>query len=657
MSILGRPLVLACGLMLAASVSRANETDHAQAGIQFIANFCVDCHQGGDAEAGLRLDQIDSSFDLTGELKEWKKILVRVTDHTMPPQDSEQPPAPSREAFVAFLRTRINAVIAASGPQPGPARVRRLNRTEYANTVRDLLGIHVNAGHALPADGAGGEGFDNAAETLFISPIYGEKYMEAAAAALRHALRNPDSRKMILHARPNENRPPTEAARLVLERFLRRAFRRPVSEQEVAAYVALFDEALEHDESFDNAMLFALEAAMVSPKFLMLYETPNETDEPVLLSQHEMASRLSYFLWNSMPDDALMKLADQGKLHEPEVLREQVARMLHSRIDKRGLRKGAKVRGYAESFVEQWLGTRALGREFKPDPDVVSRYSSELEGGLKYEPVFFFEDILSENRSLLNFIDSDFTYANRAVARLYRIRGEFREQPKRIELKPEHRRGGLLAMGAVLAVSSHPYRTSPVLRGKWILETMLGTPPPPPPPDVPSLEETHEEDEPTSLRDKLKLHRSASACASCHNMIDPLGFGLDNYDIVGRWRADVDGIPIDARGELPDGTVFEGPDALKALLMERKDQFIRHFTSKTLGYALSRGLTEQDDYVVDQIAKTLAENNYQSHTLITEIVLSVPFRYKRPRATPATATTKTTDTETNYPSTERGPDR
>ncbi|MEM1067362.1 MAG: DUF1592 domain-containing protein [Planctomycetota bacterium] len=643
-----------CVIILARTSANADESRDA---MMFLSSYCVDCHQGEDAESGFRLDRVGSEFDLRGEVKEWKIVLGRVRDHTMPPQDSDEPTPSEREAFVEFLRNRMIAAIAETGPQPGPARLRRLNRTEYANTVRDLLGIHVSVGHALPADGAGGEGFDNASETLFISPIYAEKYMEAADSALRHALRDPDSRNQILHVRPTDDRLPHDAARFVLERFLPRAFRRPVSKQEVDDYVWLFQKAFDEDPSYENAVRFALQAAMVSPKFLMLFEEANETNEPVLITQHEMASRLSYFLWNSMPDDELMRLANDGKLHDPEVLQEQVARMLFSRIDRRGLRRSAKVRDFAENFVEQWLGTRALGREFKPDPSVVPRYSSELEGGLKYEPVFFFEEIFAENRSLLNFIDSDFTYANRAVARHYRIRGEFREQPKRVDLKPEHHRGGLLTMGAVLAISSHPYRTSPVLRGKWILETMLGTPPPPPPPDVPTLEESGEEDESASLRDKLKIHRSAAACATCHRMIDPLGFGLDNYDIVGQWRTKHQGTEIDASGELPDGTRFEGPEQLKEQLMKRKDQFIRHFTAKTLGYALSRGLTEQDDYVVEQVATVLAENDYKSQTLISEIVKSVPFRYKSPAVNPVPTSNAESSIQATSEATERGFER
>ena len=620
-----------CGSLGTASLPASAQVTEEKSALAFVRDYCVDCHQGEEAESELRLDRLGADFDVRGALKTWKEVLVRVRDHTMPPRDAEAPPDTQRNSFVDSLHTQIHDAVVAKGPQPGPARLRRLNQTEYANTVRDLLGIHVNAAHALPVDGAGGEGFDNASETLFISPLHAEKYIEAARSALNHALKDPDSRKQILVAQPSKRRNPAEAAQVVLETFLPRAFRRPIAKHEVDEYLVLFQEAFDNDGSYEDAISFALQAAMVSPKFLMLVESPNETGQPILLSQHEMASRLSYFLWASMPDDELMNLANDGKLHDPSVLRDQVSRMLRSRVDRRGLRRDSKVRGFATSFVEQWLGTRALGREFEPDPKVVPQYNSELEGGLKYEPIFFFEDILSDNRSLLNFIDSDFTYVNRALARHYGIRGEFREQPKKVDLAPQHHRGGLLGMGAVLAVSSHPYRTSPVLRGKWILETMLGTPPPPPPPNVPPLEESAEQAEPSSLRQKLAIHRAAPACSNCHDMIDPLGFGLDNYDIVGGWRTEDEDNPIDARGKLPDGSTFDGPQELKTLLMERKDQFIRHFTLKALGYALSRGLTEKDDYVVQEIAAKLAENDYRAQTLITEIVMSVPFQNKSPR--------------------------
>jgi len=366
----------------------------------------------------------------------------------------------------------------------------------------------------------------------------------------------------------------------------------------------------------------------VSPKFLFIWEEP-AGPEQTLISQYEMASRLSYFLWASMPDQQLFQLAAQGKLHDKDVVAAQVVRMLDSKIDDRGHRRGAKVHEFATRFMEQWLGTRALGREFKPDQSVIKRFDSELEGGMKIEPVFFFEDLLAENRSLLNLLDSDFTYANSHLARHYNIKGTFREHPKRVELPEGSHRGGLLGMSAVLAVSSFPHRTSPVLRGKWIMETLLGSGPPPPPPGVPELEENDHAGEAVSLRQRLERHRADPACASCHAIMDPLGFGLENFDVVGRWRTEADGLPIDAKGTLPDGTEFEGPEELKKLLLQQKQAFIRNLTAKMLGYALGRGLTNEDRCVVEAIVKKLEQDDYKAQTLILEIVNSVVFRFKQ----------------------------
>ncbi len=598
-----------------------------RAAVEFVQTHCLDCHHGEEAESDLDFTDFTSAENVSESIDAWNKIATRVSERQMPPEGSDMPPDDTRAAFISWIRSTIHNAVCDDGVSPGGPMIRRMNRTEYANTVRDLLGIHVNAGHALPDDGAGGEGFDNAAETLFISPIYAEKYLQAARSAIGHALKDPDDRKRIIIATPDGQRSPEQAARIVLSAFLPRAFRRPASEQEIDEYAALFKRSFAEDESYETAVEFSLIAAMVSPKFLFLYEQSSEPGKSAAVSHYEMASRLSYFLWASMPDDELMRLAEQEMLHDEKVLAEQVKRMLRSNIDRRGLRRDSKVRGFATSFVEQWLGTRALGREFKPDPSVASRYDSELEGGMKYEPIFFFEDLLAENRSLLNLIDSDFTYVNRRLAQHYRVEGSFREQPKRVELNDGDHRGGLLGMSAVLAVSSLPHRTSPVLRGKWILETLLGTPPPPPPPDVPALDESGEAVKPASLRERLQQHRANPTCASCHDTMDPLGFGLENYDLLGRWRTDVDGVPIDTAGKLPDGEEFDGPQELKRLLQNRKEQFARNLTRKMLGYALARGLTHEDDCVVESITKKLAENDYRAQTLVTEIVKSVPFRY------------------------------
>ena len=620
------------GMMTQTQLTRADEkvvmTDSAV--VAFLRDHCLECHNAEEAESGLDLSTFSKTDDITKAVTDWTKIAARVSERQMPPAGSKMPETETRTNFVRWIQSTLSKHLCDDGVTPGQPMIRRMNRTEYANTVRDLLGIPINAGHALPNDGAGGEGFDNAAETLFISPIYAEKYLQAAKSAIGHALKDPADRQRIIVSDPNDERTPNQCARIVLENFLPRAFRRPVSEIEIDEYAALFDQAFALNASYETAVEFALVAAMVSPKFLFLYEQPSTPGEQTLVSHHEMASRLSYFLWASMPDHELRKLADEKKLHDIDVLTTQVKRMLRSEIDSRGLRRDSKVRGFATSFIEQWLGTRALGREFKPDPSVAPSYDSELEGGMKYEPIFFFEDLLSDNRSLLNLIDSDFTYLNRRLANHYGVRGEFREQPKRIELKKSDRRGGLLGMGAVLAVSSLPHRTSPVLRGKWILETMLGTPPPPPPADVPALnEKPNASGEFTSLRSQLETHRSDSRCASCHNMMDPLGFGLENYDVLGSHRTQNRGIPIDASGTLPDGTQFHGSDELKLWLLKRKEQFARNLTRKILGYSLGRSLTGEDNCVIDSIVETLAKDDYRSQTLIVEIVKSVPFRYKQ----------------------------
>lgn len=600
--------------------------------LQFVRQYCVECHDGSEGEAGLDLSAFDGSERIAADTDGWNTLLRRVRDHEMPPRDSVVPALQEREAFVAWVRSTLQQAACAGGIVPGPPQMRRLNRSEYAATLRDLLGIHVDAGQGLPDDGAGGEGFDNARETLFISPIHAEKYLEAARRAIDYAWREPQARQRIVTAEPDDATTPEQAAQRVLQHFLPRAFRRPATADELEQYAAVFRSALEAEGSYDAALQNTLEAAIVSPKFLFLLEQPHQDAAPALLSNHELACRLSYFLWNSMPDEQLTRLADAEQLNDSQILQQQVLRMLGADGadgQDRGRRVDEHTRDFAQSFVEQWLGTRALGREFKPDPSLGVVFDSELEGGLRYEPILFFQEIVTENLSLLNLLDSNFTYLNSRLARHYEIAGDFREQPSRAELPADSHRGGLLGMGAVLAVSSYPHRTSPVLRGKWLLETLWGTPPPPPPPNVPALvESTAAGETPRTLRARLEQHRQDPKCASCHDRIDPLGFGLENYDVLGRWRTEDSGQPIDSRGQLPDGATFAGPAELKQVALSRKDDFVRHLTAKMLGYALGRSLTHEDACAVDQIVEQVQQQDYRSHALIMGIVESIPFRYK-----------------------------
>lgn len=593
-----------------------------------LTTYCQKCHHAKSPLGGFDVAKFTGAASVGQSPRVWSKVLLRVRENEMPPAGAPSPDADARAQFTDWLDQTLRAAACAAGPVAGPFPVRRLNRAEYGATVRDLLNIHINAGAGLPADGAGGEGFDNAAETLFLSPIHAEKYLEAAKMALNYAFQEPRSRNRFVIAEPDEHIAPEVAARKVLGAFIPRAFRRPVAPAEVERYVELFKLALARGDSYDDSLQYALQGVLLAPAFLFRFPTPTNSPAPSLLGHYEFATRLSYFLWGTMPDEELFQAAAAGKLHDPATITKQVTRML----------KDARTRDFAESFVEQWLNTRELGRDIKPDAKLFpAYYDAEIQSAIRYEPILFFQELLTENLSLLNLIDSRFTILTNKLQQHYGIQlnERLRQQPKKVDLPEGVNRGGLLGMAAVMAVSSYPHRTSPVLRGKWVLEAMLGTPPPPPPPNVPELKE-HEGATPTTLRQRLMEHRRNPACASCHNRIDPLGFGLENYDVLGRWREQDNGQPIDAQGELPDGTRFNGPAELRQVLLAKKDLFIRNLTTKMLAYALGRGLTLEDHCTVDHITERLKQDNYAAHTLITEVVLSVPFRYQ-PGKPPADA--------------------
>lgn len=608
-------------LLLVIAASPLAAEDFSFAGAQSLAKtYCAKCHNPKTPIARLDVTRLQAPGQSVDERHAWSVMLRRVRSGEMPPKGNPAPSFEQREQFVAFVDRALRSAACAGGVQPGRAPVRRLNRNEYAATLRDLLNIHINAGAGLPADGAGGEGFDNAAETLFLSPIHAEKYLEAARQALDYAFTDTRSRALFLIAEPGAGVTAEQAAQKVLERFLPRAFRRPARDGEVERYLRLFRSAQARGETYERAIEFALQAVLVSPHFLFRVEPPNHGSEPRLVDPYAMASRLSYFLWESMPDAALFDLAASGKLQDEEVLNEQIVRML----------KDVKAREFAEHFVEQWLGTRELGRDIKPDAKLFPKYyDADLQGAIRYEPVLFFQELLAHNYSLLALIDSNFTILTDKLARHYALPTQgLSQQPKRYDLPEDSHRGGILGMAAVLAVSSYPQRTSPVLRGKWILDAMLGTPPPPPPPNVPQLKEDAASKAGRTLRERLEEHRQNPVCASCHNRIDPLGFGLENYDVIGRWRSEDSGKSIDPRGVMPGGASFNGPEQMKEVLMDQKDLFVRNLTTKMLGYALGRGLTIEDHCAVDRIVAKLERDEFRAQTLIREIVLGVPFRFE-----------------------------
>ena len=619
-------------LVACSSVLSAEPKNYSFAESQaFLKTYCHTCH-GNSGAGGFRLERVSTTASLQADQQKWSSLNLRVKNGEMPPKGAPAPDLDKREQFTQWVTTTLRAEACADGITAGAFPIRRLNRDEYTATLRDLLDIHMDIGHALPADGAGGEGFDNAAETLFLSPLHSEKYMDLARFAMDFAAKEYKSRVKILVAKPGRGVTQDQAAREILKTFLPRAFRRPVTESDVAPYLELFQTARKQGQPFEEAIFFCLRGALVSPLFLFRSETPNTSPEPRPVEQFALATRLSYFLWGSMPDELLFDVAAAGKLHDPEVMNEMVKRML----------RNDRSHNFTQRFVEQWLHVRELGIDKVPDAKLFPTYAAdeELRSDIRLQPTLFLREILLRNMSLLELLDSKYTIGTSTLAKHMGItlplNKNAAKQPQWVELPEGSHRGGLLGMPAVLTVSSYPYRTSPVLRGAWILDSILGTPPPPPPPNVPALEESKEGAAPKSVRERLTQHRANPACASCHSRIDPLGFALENYDAIGRWRDEDGGKPVDTSGELTDGTKIQGPDQLKTALLERKDLFIRNLTSKMLGYALGRGLTLKDSCTVDSIVAELRENNYKAQTLIQAIAKSMPFQYQAgvlPRST------------------------
>jgi hypothetical protein len=419
--------------------------------------------------------------------------------------------------------------------------------------------------------------------------------------------------------------------RVIVTRLARRAFRRPVTAQEVEPYMRLISLARKQGDSFEEGIGLALQAILVSPHFLFRIERGPATGDSATarpIRQHELASRLSYFLWSSMPDEELMRCADRQLLGKPAVLAAQVRRML----------RDPRSRALVENFAGQWLELRKL-EAVKPDRDRFPEFDNYLRMSMRQETERFFAHLIREDRSIFDFIDADYTFVNERLARFYGIPGVWGAHFRKVPLTggsgpggaPAHSagtRGGVLTQASVLTVSSYATRTSPVLRGKWILENVLNAPPPPPPPGVPNLDEAKAA-QAASLRQQLEAHRTDPTCASCHARMDPLGFALENFDAIGRWRAEDAGAPIDASASLPDGRSFRGPSELRKALIQDREEFAACLTEKLLTYALGRGLERYDRPTVRRIVRRLPAGEYRFSSLVMEVVSSLPFQMRR----------------------------
>jgi len=579
---------------------------------------CFDCHDNDMKKGDVSLEALRTGDPSKHDIRLWDKVRGQLEAGTMPPKNKPPLEPAAQQAILNWVKQNEAATLTAPVDDPGPHKTRRLTREEYNMTLRDLLGIKGKPADKFPADGSGGEGFANNADTLTLSPLLIEKYFTGAGEAVTEVWNNPEL-KARLWKEVTPNLPADEGARRVLDPLLKRAYRRPPTPDETAALIKVFRSALEKKMSWSDSVRVMVKAALTSPKFIFLHETERpDRKVPFPVTDYELASRLSYFLWSSMPDDELFQLAAEGKLNDDATLEAQVKRML---ADK-------KAEAFPRLFAGQWLRFEELFNSVDPDRRKFKEFNDVLRQSMYDEALQFSSHLLRDNGRVLDFLDSDYTFLNEPLAKIYGIPDVTGQEMRQVKLT-DNKRGGLMGMGAILAATSYPQRTSPVLRGKWVLEQLLGAPPPPPPPNVGQLPEDDRDLKDKTLRQKLEAHRAKPVCAGCHVRMDPLGFGLENFNPIGQWRDQENGKPIDTGGELPGNLKFNGPSEMRKVLMGEKDKFTRTLTSRLLGYALSRGMEVCDQPTLLRLEKTLKENDYRSQALIIAIVKSYPFRNRK----------------------------
>ena len=789
-------------IILSSDLVVAGVPDFSGDGLPFLRQYCFGCHSGDQSTAGFSLDLFLDNDSLIKERKVWDRILEMIATRQMPPPDSNLPLTKEIDIFIENVTGIFALVDQCAEPNPGRVTVRRLNKVEYRNTVRDWLGVDFDPTESFPTDNIG-LGFDNIGDVLMLSPLLMERYLDAAEAIAHRVIlvdppppskryrngrslnpRNdeeipegryrlldpnakepwksgpftydsryfrlladaevilratlyaesdtfsparvalfvqgkeledvsslaevslligtgfkPDSKTKILKIfeissrdskkpqtvevrvnrmaniekvglamvtpekgasstrlqirhlwseGPLDTRPATqlkilacspsiskaEQTREVLSRLLRHGYRRPPSQQEIERMANFVESIQNSGQKWEAAIQQAIKAMLCSPKFLFRLELDDHPKSPVPrpVDEFHLASRLSYFLWSTMPDEELLNLAENNQLTSN--LESQVKRMLAN----------PKVLELVRNFGFQWLQIQRL-MTMAPDLNQFPTFNSKLRLAMLKETELFLVSIVNQDRSVLDLLDADYTFLNQSLANHYGIKdtkGNWIGQPikisggkpikgsefRRVELQGSSR-GGILTQASVLTVTSNPTRTSPVKRGRWVLEQILGTPPPPPPPDVPELEEDHETIIGNTLRQRLEQHRQDPACANCHAKMDTIGFALENYNAIGAYRHQDGEFKIDASGQFLDGTSFDGIAGLKKIMMERKTQFVYCLTEEILTYALGRELVYYDRPTVEYIVNNLETENHQFSALINAIVKSNPFRFRR----------------------------
>ena len=596
----------------------ANKTLKDQIG-PFVRKYCTQCH-GSRAEAGINLGSALRNPGTTSSFLHWKKAVANVKVHDMPPEHADKIPTDEeRQQFITW----IDKLKYLAKRDPGPFVIRRLSKVEYGNTLQDLYGVNPSIANSLP-DEVMGESFLNS-----ISPLQSELFLEIANQVIDQVVspkgKPPtDVQKRLFGDTPCNVDEYQKAARRVARSLARDAYRRPPTEAELDVLVGIFALARKNNQDYASSLGLMCKAILVSPQFLFITPAVKiDSQDPIVpLDDYQLASRLSYLLWSAPPDAQLSALADQGELHKPEVLRAQVERLL----------KQPRSRALFDGFGAQWLGVGDLESQTF-DPDAFPQMTPSLRKAMLAEVRLFFESIVRENQSVLRFVDSDYTYLNEPLAKLYGLEQSVPGPTmRRVSLKNPNR-GGILGMPATLATTSFPDRTSPVRRGVWVLEQILGERIPPPPPDVPELEEQKQDPKNKNgltLRQRTELHQSKVTCANCHKVFDPIGFGLENFDAIGRWREKDDlGLAIDSAGKLPSGESFSNPAELKGLLAKREAELARNLTERLMAYAVGRQLEGYDEIVIDQLMVKIAADHYRVRTIIIEVITSYLFTHRR----------------------------
>ena len=733
-----------------------------------LKQFCYGCHSGAEAESGLALNNFPDAKSVFRQRRIWEKVAQRLDIADMPPVDSPQPTEAERKLVSEWIKSTLNDIDCGKTPNPGAVTLRRINRFEYRNSIRDLFAIDYEPALGFPGDDVG-YGFDNIGDVLTLPPLLMEKYLRAAEEISQKVIVAPSSgpiydsprkisqltadsggkfegnrfvffsngktqfeeqapwtgrytlelgmagsaadgrypkvvisidgkkveeltvktdspnnaesfkiplklrtgkrvfeiafvndhyieakdgkpaqdtnlyiydlritgqkpaekvpesalpethRELVRDSIPSASRSVADAAKDVMRRVASRAFRRPATDDELSRLAAIVEQTVQAGDSYEVGLQTALAAILVSPNFLFKIEEPAAriANEYPKLSDFELATRLSYFLWSSTPDRELLTLASKKQLREPGVLAAQLDRMIRDQ----------RARDFVRNFAGQWLTLRKLDN-FAPNEGMFPDWNEQIRDYSRTETYYLFLYVLRENMSVLRLLDADFSFMNEKLARFYGVPGVQGDKFQMVSLKGQ-KRLGILTHASVLAVTSNPTRTSPVKRGKWILDNILGTPPPPAPPGVPELEKGELVG---TLRQQLEQHRANPACAACHKQMDPLGLALENYDAIGRWRTTDRGSPIDASGELPTGEKVTNPGDLIRLVRDQKsEQFVRTLTEKLMTYGTGRGLEYYDRCAIDQILANASKNDYRFQELLLGIITSDPFGRKGTR--------------------------